>query len=227
MVQLQEYYRLGESTGPYAYNAVAVGAPIDPVQLATIYQTGPGHFDKEIRRLARLHSTNKKYINLFSFEDVAVLARRLGTSKHLMSSFEGGYENGRHWRREVPFRRDVFVHEWEELEPSSSPASNPFHLDPVDHRFLSADLNVYQHHFHVPMFKYLTPIHDDFKAVHRRKVSCRDQVHEAVIVNTASSLVTAEAVPFCSAGRSRRWPVCESTPRSTPSKLLDQQSGDH
>ena len=37
MFQLQEYYRLGELTGPYAYNAVAPGAHIDLVQLATIY----------------------------------------------------------------------------------------------------------------------------------------------------------------------------------------------
>ena len=42
VVHLREYYRFGESTGPYAYNAVAPGAPIDLVQLATIYQTGPG-----------------------------------------------------------------------------------------------------------------------------------------------------------------------------------------
>ena len=41
-IQLQEYFRLGEQTEPYAYNAVAPGAPIDLVQLATIYQTGPG-----------------------------------------------------------------------------------------------------------------------------------------------------------------------------------------
>ena len=54
MVQLQEYYRLGETTGTYAYNTVSPGAPIDLVQLATIYQTGAGQikyydFDKEIR----------------------------------------------------------------------------------------------------------------------------------------------------------------------------------
>ena len=88
-VQLQKYYRLGESTGPYAYNAVAPGAPIDPVQLATIYQSGPGQiryydFDKEIRRVARLHSTNEEHINLFPFEDVTDLAQRLRTSKYLM-----------------------------------------------------------------------------------------------------------------------------------------------
>ena len=86
--------------------------------------------------------------------------------------------------------------EREELEPSSSPASDPFHPDPVDHRFLSADSNVYQHHFDVPMFKYLTPIHDDFKASQPRKVSCRDQVLEAVVVDAALSLFTAEAVQF-------------------------------
>ena len=59
---------------------------------------------------------------------------------------------------------------------------------------------MYQHHFDVPIFKYLTPIHDDFKAAHPRKVSCRDQVLEAVIVDTASSLVTAEAVRFALQG---------------------------
>ena len=108
MVQLQEYYRLGESTGPQAYNAVAPGAPIDLVQMATIYWIGPGQiryydFDKEIRRVARLHSTNEEYINLFPFQYAADLARCLGTSKYLMSPFEGGDENGRYWRREVLF----------------------------------------------------------------------------------------------------------------------------
>ena len=78
MVQFQEYYRLGESTGPYAYNAVTPGVPIDLVQLATIYQTGTGQiryydFDKEIRRVARLHSTSEEYFNLFPFEDAADL----------------------------------------------------------------------------------------------------------------------------------------------------------
>ena len=42
MVQLQEYYRIRELTGPYAYKAVTPGAPIDLVQLATLYQPGPG-----------------------------------------------------------------------------------------------------------------------------------------------------------------------------------------
>ena len=50
------------------------------------------------------------------------------------------------------------------------------------------------------MFKYLTPIHDDLKAAHGGKVSCRDQVLEAVIVDTASSPVTAEAVRFALQG---------------------------
>ena len=113
-----------------------------------------------------------------------------------MSPFERGYKNGQYWRREVFFQRDVSGDEQEELESSGSPASDPFHPYSVDHRFLSADSNVYQHHFDVPMFKHLTPIHDDFKAAHQRNVHCRDQVLEAVIVNTASSLVTAEAVRF-------------------------------
>ena len=103
MVQLQEYYRLGESTGPYAYNAVAPGAAIDVVQLATICQTGPGRIgyydcDNEIRRVVRLPSTSEEYINLFTFVDDADLVRRLGTSKYLMSTFESGYEDGRRRR---------------------------------------------------------------------------------------------------------------------------------
>ena len=201
MVQLQEYYRLGESTGLYAYNAVAPGAPIDLVQLATIYQTGPEQirfydFNEEIRRVARLHSTSEEYINLFPFEDATDLVRRLGTWKHLMSTFERGYQDGRCWRPAVKYRRDVFADEREELESSVSPASDPFHPDPVDHRLLPADSNVYWHHSDIPFLKYLTPMPDDLKAAHRRKVSCRDQVLETVIVDTASSLVAAEAVQF-------------------------------
>ena len=74
MVQLQEYHRLGQLTGRYPYNAVAPGATIDLVQLATIYQTSPGQvryndFEKEIQRVARLPPTNERYINLFPFED--------------------------------------------------------------------------------------------------------------------------------------------------------------
>ena len=201
MVQLQEYYQLGEQTEPYAYNAVAPGAPIDLVQLATIYQTGPGRlgyhdFDKAIRRVAGLHSTSKEYVNPFPFVHAADLVRRMGTSKYLMSPLEAGYEGGRRWRRAVKFRRDVYADEREEIESNDSPASDPLQPDPVDTRFLPAELNVYQHHFDIPFFKYLTPIHDDSKAAHRRKVSCRDQVLEAVIVDTASSLDTAQAVRF-------------------------------
>ena len=177
------------------------GAPIDLVQLATIYQTGPGrlgypNFDKAIPRVAGLHSTSEEYVNLLSYVDAADLVRRRGTSKYLMSPFEAGYKGGRRWRRAVQFWRDVYADDWEEIKSADSPASDPFHPDPVDHRFLPAESNVYQHHFDIPFFKYLTPIHDDFKAADRRKVSCRDQVLEAVIVDTGSSLVTAEAVRF-------------------------------
>ena len=74
MVQLQEYHRMGQSTGQYPHNAVAPGAPIDSVQLATIYQTSPGQvryhdFESDIQRVARLPPTNERYINLFPFED--------------------------------------------------------------------------------------------------------------------------------------------------------------
>ena len=93
MIQLQEYHQLPQSTGPYAYNAVAPGAPIGLVKLARIYQTAPGQvryydFDKEIRRVARLNSTNERYLNLFPFEDTTDLSRRLGTSKYVMSPWE-------------------------------------------------------------------------------------------------------------------------------------------
>ena len=128
--------------------------------------------------------------------DAADLVRRMGTSKYLMSPFQAGYEGGRRWRPVVKFRRDVYADEREEIESNNSPASDPFHPDPADHQFLPVESNVHQHQFDIPFFKYLTPIHDDFKAAHRRKVSCRDQVLEAVIVDTASSLVTAEAVRF-------------------------------
>ena len=86
MIQLQEYHGSGESTGPYSYNAVASGAPIVLVQLATVYQTRPRQvryhgFEKEIQRVARLPPTTERYINLFPFEDCTDLTRRLGTSK--------------------------------------------------------------------------------------------------------------------------------------------------
>ena len=113
-----------------------------------------------------------------------------------MFPFKSGYENGRYWRQEVFFRRDACVDEQEGLQSSGSPASDPFHPDPVNHWFLPPDSSAYRHHFDVRMFKYLTPIHDDFKAANRHNLHCRNQVLEAVIGDTASSLVTAEAVRF-------------------------------
>ena len=135
-VQLHEYFQLGEQTEPYAYNDVAPGAPIDLVQLATIYQTGPGRlgyhdFDKAIRRVAALHSSSEEYVNLFPFVDAGDLVRRLGTSKYLMSPYEAGYEGGQRWRRALQFRRDVYADERAEIKKTDSPASDPFHPDPV------------------------------------------------------------------------------------------------
>ena len=104
--------------------------------------------------------------------DAADLVRRTGTSKYLISPFEAGYECGRRWRRADQFRSNVYADEREEVESTDSPASDPFHPDPVEHLFLPAESNAYQHHFDIPFFKYLTPIHDDFKADHRCKVSC-------------------------------------------------------
>ena len=102
MVQLQEYHRWGQSTGPYAYNAVEPGAPIDLVQLATIYQTSAGRvryydFEKEIQKVARLPPTNERYIHLFRLEHWAALTQRLGTSRYLMSPMESGYNGGKYW----------------------------------------------------------------------------------------------------------------------------------
>ena len=108
--------------------------------------------------------------------DAADLVRRIGTSKYLMSTFEGAYEDGRCLRRAVQFRGDVYADELEELQSSDSPASDLFHPEPVDCRFLPADWNVYRHYFDIQRFKYLTPIDDDFEAAYRRKVSCRDEV---------------------------------------------------
>ena len=117
--------------------------------------------------------------------------------------------------------------EREELESSGLPWSDPFHLDPVDHGFFLVDSNVYQHHFDIPMFKHLTPINDDFKAAQRRNVDCRDQVLEAVIVDTASSLVTAEVVQFALQDALANWSQCASTPRPTPRKLSNKHPRDH
>ena len=71
--------------------------------------------------------------------------------------------------------------------------SDLFHPDLVDQLFFSADWNAYRHHFHVPMFKYLSTIQTDY---HGPNVHCPDHILDAVIVDTTSSLVTAEAVRF-------------------------------
>ena len=78
MVQWHEYHRLGEGSGPYPYNLLAPGAPIDFVQLSTIYQVVTGEityhgFDEEIQRVARLPPTDKRYVNLFPFENSGFL----------------------------------------------------------------------------------------------------------------------------------------------------------
>ena len=110
MVQLQEYYQLGESTGPYAY----IPSHQEPSSISSSWRRftrlaldESGTTTSELRRVARLHSTNEEYINLFSFDAAADLIGHLGTSKYLMSPFKGGYENGQYWRREVMFRRGL------------------------------------------------------------------------------------------------------------------------
>ena len=43
MVRLEEFHLLGRLTGPYPYNVLAPGAPIDLVKLATVYQASFWH----------------------------------------------------------------------------------------------------------------------------------------------------------------------------------------
>ena len=70
MVQLQEYHRTGQSSGPYPYSALTLGAPIDLLQLSTAYQIASGEityhdFQKEIQRVARLPPNEERYTDLF------------------------------------------------------------------------------------------------------------------------------------------------------------------
>ena len=90
----------------------------------------------------------------------------------------------------------MYVDEREELQSRESAASDLFHWDPLEHQFLPKDSNAYQHHLDVLMLHFLTPIKTDFPAAHRQNVHWRDYAFDAVIVNTAPSIVTAEAVRF-------------------------------
>ena len=198
MVQLEEYHPLGQSTGLYPYNAVAPEAPIDLVQLWTVYQISTGRvkyhdFENEIKKVARLSPTNERFISLLPFVDCADLIRRLGTLKYLMSPWKSGYDGqGKYWHRQVPYRGDVYLDEQEQLESGGAAASNPSYPDPLDQRFLPPDLNVYQPHFDVPMFKFLSPTRTDFQAAHRRSPHCRNHVFNTLIGDMASSLVNAK-----------------------------------
>ena len=63
----------------------SAGAPIDVVQLSMTYQIASGQityqdFQKEIQRFPRLPLTDKRFKNLFPFENCGYLRRRLGTS---------------------------------------------------------------------------------------------------------------------------------------------------
>ena len=140
---------------------------------------------------------NDRYTNLSPLENCGDLVRRLGTSKYLISPF--GSRSDRHgncWRRPVSFRTHVYVDEGEGLKSRDWAASDAFHPDPLGYWLLPEDGNAYGHRYDMPMFRFLTPIKTDFQAAHRCNVHCRDYVFDAVIVDTAASLVTAEVVPF-------------------------------
>ena len=114
-----------------------------------------------------------------------------------MSPVQSGYDrHGNHWSKPVCFGNDVYVDEREELEARDSPASDPFHPDPLQYRFLTKDSNVYLLHHGVLMFKFLTPIRLDFKAAHEGNARCRDFVFATVIADMAGCLVTVQPVPF-------------------------------
>ena len=106
MVQPHEYYRLGESTGPYAYNAAAPGARIDLVQLVTISRLA---LDKSgtttsIRQFDELPMFNRpmRSTSTFFLSRTPLIWLNVWVVRNLMSPFEGRYENGGHWRRGVP-----------------------------------------------------------------------------------------------------------------------------
>ena len=90
----------------------------------------------------------------------------------------------------------MYINERDELESRGLTASDVFRPDPFEYRFLLKDCNVHRHHYDVPMFAFLTPIKTNFQAVYRRHVHWRDYAFDAIIVDTAASLVTAKAVRF-------------------------------
>ena len=78
MVQLQEYHRMGQSSGPYPYSALTLGAPINLLQLSTAYQIASREityhdFQKEIQRVTRLPPNEERYTDLFPSENSGLL----------------------------------------------------------------------------------------------------------------------------------------------------------
>ena len=120
-----------------------------------------------------------------------------------MSPVESGYhEQGNDWSKPVSLRKDVYVNEKDELKETASPPSDSFHPDHLIYRYLPGDSNVYGHHYDVLMFKFLTPLKLGLEAAHGSNIPSPDVNPEAVIVNTAASLVTAAAVQFALQSRS-------------------------
>ena len=90
MGQLEQFHKLGQSTAhPHsatgASNLVAPSAPINLVQLSTIYQAGLEttclDLDANIRKMACLARSELTYIELFPFRHGGDLLRSLGTLK--------------------------------------------------------------------------------------------------------------------------------------------------
>ena len=99
--------------------------------------------------------------------------QRLGTSKYFVAAVEIGWDGrGNCWSREVPFPKDVYINERKDLNERESLARDPFHSDPLRHRYLPRDSNVYRHHYDVPMFSFLTQLKLDFEVAHWSSVHC-------------------------------------------------------
>ena len=79
-------------------------------------------------------------MELFPFDGASDLIERMGTSRYMMPGTESGWRRTR-WTRSIEFRKDMYTDEAEELGRNDSPATDPFHPDPLDLPYLLADSN--------------------------------------------------------------------------------------
>ena len=230
MVLLQEYHRLGQSTGPYPYNAVAPGAPIELVKLATIYKTSPRqvryhHCEKEIQRVAPLQSTNERYINLFPFEDSIDLTRRLGNLQYLISPSASRYKKGEYQRREVPYRRKNYVEDREELEGGSSAATLP--SASCRRAILAGRFERFRTSLRCADVQ--LPHADSDRPPSCQSTECTLSRPSLQRCHCPHDLKPCDrgGGSICPAEYSHRRAVCATTTRSTPSQFLNGHSQDH